>query len=332
MTAPGPLNALSDVPGLQVGHAEDAAARTGVTVIRFNAPMRCAVDLRGGGTATRETGAVSVEATLGIAHAVTLSGGSVFGLAAADEVAAVLSAEGIGYCPLPGTPPVPIVPAASLYDLGNGGGKAWRDTPPYRALARAALADTRGTGCGSLGAGYGAVAGAWLGGLGTASLVMEQGTVAALVAVNAIGSPVMPDGKTLWAWPFERDGEYGGRVPEADAWAGDPLPADIKGGTATPATCIGIVASSVPLDRTALNRIAIMAQDGLARAIRPSHAPFDGDTLFAVCPDESAPPDPALTMRLGSAAADCVARAVGRALWHADAATDRVPAFRNAPV
>lgn len=329
---PGPRNALTDIGGVAVGNAEDAAARTGVTVLGFERAMRCAGDVRGGGPATRETNAVGPEATLGIAHAITLTGGSVFGLAAADEVAAALSARGEGFVPVPGTPPVPIIPAASLYDLANGGAKGWGAEPPYRQLAREALA---GAGddvpCGSVGAGYGATAGAWLGGLGTASVDLGEGVfVGALVAVNSIGSALMPGGTCFWSWPFEIGGEFGGLRPDAEAAITDPLPRDRKGGIAAgQATCIGVVGCSAALDRPALTRMAIMAQDGLARAIRPSHAPFDGDTLFAICPDGPATTDAEQAMRLGSAAADCVARAVARGVWEATAAHENVPAFRS---
>jgi len=231
----------------------------------------------------------------------------------------------------PDAPPVPIVPAASLYDLGNGGAKDWGDQPPYRELALTAL-QTDGAGrVGSVGAGYGAVAGAWLGGLGAASIDLEGTTVAAMVAVNSIGSPVTPDGKALWAWPFERDGEFGALRPSPGMTVPEPVPQDIKGGSA-PATCIGIVAVSRPLARSSLRRIAIMAQDGLARAIRPSHAPLDGDTIFVVCPDKDVESATTYHMEIGSAAADCVARAVGRGVWHADAENERFPAFRRASV
>jgi L-aminopeptidase/D-esterase-like protein len=328
----GPKNSLTDVPGIRVGHAHDAAARTGVSVITFDDAMRCAADVRGGGPATRETNAVGLDATLGIAHGLVLSGGSVFGLAAADEVATILSANGTGFVPVPGTPPVPILPAASLYDLSNGGDKAWGGVPPYRALAsRAFAAASNDAACGSCGAGYGATAGAWLGGLGTASLDMgEGGIVSATIAVNSIGSPIMPDGRSFWSWPFERDGEFGDLRLDFNARAHDPLPDDRKGGIRPgQATCIGVVACSVPLDRPSLARIAIMAQDGLARAIRPSHAPFDGDTIFAICPDETPQVSADDVMRMGSAAADCVARAVARGVWEASAATKTAPAFRN---
>ncbi len=308
---------------LIIGHAHDCAARTGVTVLLpVRGPLTCAVDMRGGGPATRETDAVGPDATLGIAHALVLSGGSVFGLAAADAVAASLSARGTGLALVPDTPPVPIVPAACLYDLNNGGAKDWGETPPYADLARKALADARDTTPnGSAGAGYGAMAGTWRGGFGSVSDTHDGVTVTAHIAVNSIGSPLMPDGETLWAWPFERNGEFGNRHP---GLMNPPpvLPADIKGGGAT-ATCIGAVTVSAPLDRVSLRRIAVMAQDGLARSIRPSHAPFDGDTIFALCPTGSDPQgmsatDPGKTMTFGTLAADCMARAVALGCWDAE--------------
>ena len=302
---------------LRIAHAHDPAVRTGVTVLLPDEPLACAVDMRGGGPATRETDAVGADATLGIAHAIVLSGGSVFGLGAADAVAAHLSAQGVGFALVPETPPVPIVPAACLYDLNNRGAKGWGEQPPYARLAREALGNLAGdTGNGSLGAGYGAMAGAWRGGFGTASASYEGITVTAYLATNAIGSPLMPDGRTFWAWPFERDGEFGGRRPGAME-PPPALPHDIKGAAAT-ATCIGAVVVSVPQSRAALRRIAVMAQDGLARALRPSHAPFDGDTIFALAPQGDAPDDPRATMALGSLAADCVARAVALGCWHAE--------------
>ena len=137
---PASLNLLTDVPGLRVGHAQDAAARTGVTVILPDVPCVCAVDVRGGGPGTRETDALAPDTLVEAVDALVLSGGSVYGLAAADGVAAWLGAQGRGFAlrPAAGVPPSPIVPAAILYDLANGGDKAWGLEPPYRALGIAA--------------------------------------------------------------------------------------------------------------------------------------------------------------------------------------------------
>ncbi len=327
---PGVRNSLTDVSRLLVGNAEDASVRTGVTVVGFDKAMRCVVDVRGGGPATRETNAVGSDATLGVAHAITLSGGSVFGLAAADKIASILSSRKIGVALTQDTPTVPIVPAASLYDLNNGGDKNWGEAPPYRALVREAFSNLSADfSVGSFGAGYGAIAGRYLGGLGSASLNMgDDGVVASLIAVNSIGSPVMPQGDCFWSWPFEFENEFGGLKPSPNAAVREPLPSDIKGRVLPgQATCIGVVATSMPLDRASLMRVAIMSQDGLARAIRPSHAPFDGDTIFAICPDEDAIATPDDVMRIGSAAADCVARAVARGVWSATASTETATAF-----
>ena len=310
------------IRGVRIGHAEDRAARTGTTVAVFDRPMRCAVDVRGGGPATRETDAMGPGGTLGIAHAVVLSGGSVFGLAAADAVAVALSGAGTGFRVREGERAVPLLPAACLYDLP---GAAW-DDPPYAALGREALerAVPGRPPEGSVGAGYGARAGAWRGGLGAAA---GKG-VAALVACNAIGSPLMPGGSCLWAWPFERDGEFGGLRPDPGEAAGQALPADRKGALPGGATSLVLVMVEAALARSALLRVATMAQDGLARALRPSHAPYDGDTVFAVCPDQ-APSEGADVMALGSAAADAVARAVGRGVWRAEAAEGFAPTVRE---
>lgn len=214
MARPGPSNSLSDVAGLSIGCAEDEHALTGVTVIVPDVRAVCAVDVRGGGPGTRETDALAPENLVDAVDALVLSGGSVYGLAAADGVAAAMGAEGRGFglIDLPGVPRSPVIPAAILYDLANGGSKAWNDAPPYNALGRRAYA-ARGktTPLGNVGAGLGAVAGALKGGQGSASIVSQEGfTVAALACVNCWGSTTMPNQRAFWAQPFEIDGEFGG--------------------------------------------------------------------------------------------------------------------------
>lgn len=329
MPSPGPLNALTDVPGITVGNAHDTALRSGVTVIRLGAGMPCTADVGGGGPVTRETTSVAPDTTLRVAHAVVFSGGSVYGLGAGDAVTHALGVEGVGNMPVPGTPVVPVVPGAAIYDLDNGGAKIGAVTP-YPDLARQALAACATTfAVGSAGAGHGAVAGTWRGGLGTASIDLGDGLiVGALAVVNPVGSAVMPGGQCLWAWPFEIGGEYGGRRPAPDAPPVCDLPADLKG-SGTLATTLVLVAVSVPVERVALKRIAAMAQDGLARAIRPIHAPFDGDTLLAVCPEGDAVIDHNRTLVLGAAAGDVVARAIARGVWEADADWPEFPSFRK---
>jgi L-aminopeptidase/D-esterase-like protein len=339
MVQPGPLNALTDVPGVTVGNAQDPVLRSGVTVIRLGGGMLCVADVGGGGPVTRETTSVSTDTTLRGAHAIVFSGGSVYGLAAGDAVTHALAAEGVGYVPVPGTPPVPVVPGAAIYDLDNGGDKTGTGVTPYPELARQALAAAAPEfAIGSAGAGYGAVAGTWRGGLGTASLDLGEGMiVAALAVANPVGSTLMPDGRCFWAWPFEIGAEFGGLRPAADCPSAVGLPQDMKGAALTPtgtlATTLVVVAVSIALERASLKRVAAMAQDGLARAVRPIHAPFDGDSLLAVCPDETVggpvTVDHNRTLVLGTAAGDCVARAVARGVWEADADWPEFPSVRS---
>ncbi|TWB24856.1 L-aminopeptidase/D-esterase-like protein [Nitrospirillum amazonense] len=330
---PGSRNAITDVPGLTVGHATDEGVRSGVTVLLCGGPKGAAgwaggVDVRGGGPGTRETEMLAAENLVGRAHAVVLTGGSVFGLAAADGVVAVLSRRGMGLTLRPGTPAVPLVPAAVLYDLANGGDKDWGLAPPYRDLGmRAVEAAGLDVPQGALGAGRGAMAGLVPGGIGTASLDLGDGlVVGALVAANPLGSVFMPDGRTYWAWPFEIDGEFGGRTPQGPMDASDPVPELSRLGvhrqpTAGANTTIAVVAASADLSTAECKRVAMMAQDGIARAARPAHTPFDGDTVFAVARGPALSMDAgsrwAQVARIGSAAADCLARAIARAVYHA---------------
>lgn len=327
MTAqPGPRNDLTDVVGLAVGCAEDAAARTGVTVIVAKTPALCAVSVAGGGPGTRESDALQAGNLAQTVDAITLAGGSVYGLAAAEGVVAALGAAGRGFQlrDTPGAPRSPIVPAAILYDLANGGDKAWGETPPYRALGMAALAAAGGrVPLGNAGAGYGAAAGALKGGQGSASICTPDGvTVAALACVNAFGSTTMPGGKAFWAWPYEIDREFGGLMPSP---GGGAAPEDWSGTKAAPQpranTTLAVVATDAALRHDDLIRVAQMASAGLARAIRPVFAPFDGDVVFALSTAQRPAPEPALftVARIGALAADCAARAIARGVYEAQA-------------
>jgi L-aminopeptidase/D-esterase-like protein len=323
---PGPKNLITDIAGLKVGHATNEAVRTGVTVLLSESGWTAAVDVRGGGPGTRETDALAPENLVGRAHAVVLAGGSVFGLAAADGVAASLSVQGVGLPWRPGSPPIPIVPCAVLHDLGNGGDKNWGLSPPYRDLGlSASSAAQRDFSLGSLGAGRGALAGVRKGGIGSASLDLQGGLlVGALVAVNSVGSVLMPDGKTYWAWPFELEKEFGGCGPPQSAMdLSNPAPDDARLlaiGRLRPGanTTIAVVACNADLTSVECKRVALMAQDGIARAVRPAHTPFDGDTVFALASAELALDGNLLRAaqigRIGSAAADCLARAIARAV------------------
>jgi L-aminopeptidase/D-esterase-like protein len=325
---PGPRNLITDVAGLKVGHATNEAIRTGVTALLCETGWAAAVDVRGGGPGTRETEALAPENLVGRAHAVVLAGGSVFGLAAADGVAAALSARGIGLQLGPGSPAIPIVPCAVLHDLANGGDKNWGLSPPYCDLGlSSSSAAQHDFALGSVGAGRGALAGMRKGGIGSASLDLQAGlVVGALVAVNSVGSVLMPDGKTFWAWPFELVQEFGGGgPPQSSMDLSDPAPDEARLmaiGRLRPGanTTIAVVACNADLSSVECKRVAMMAQDGIARAVRPAHTPFDGDTVFALASAELSLDGSLLRAaqigRIGSAAADCLARAIARAVHY----------------
>ncbi len=330
MIEPGARNLISDVDGVRVGKAAVRAIITGVTLVLPDAGVVAGVDVRGGAPGTRETDALDPTCLVQRIDALVLSGGSVFGLDAAGGVAAWLAARGRGY-PV-GRFRAPIVPAAILQDLTNGGDKDWGEEPPYRRLgidaAAAAAADFA---LGTAGAGLGARAGRLKGGLGSVSAVGDGIQVGALVAAHPFGEVTLPDGARLWAWPFEQAGELGGQTPPGQLGALDlALPADswLAGHTT-----IGVVATNVTLDKAQARRLAIMAHDGLARAIRPVHTPLDGDTIFAMSTAQVAlaEPTPMALARLGSIAADCVARAVARAVFEADSLGD-MPGYRSLQV
>jgi L-aminopeptidase/D-esterase-like protein len=318
----GARNLITDVAGLKVGQAQDERARSGVTVILPDERAVCAVDVRGGAPGTRETDALAPENLVDAVDAVVLSGGSVYGLASADGAAAWLGARGRGYGLVEGVPPSPVIPAAILFDMANGGDKTWGEEPPYRALGRAAVeAAAVDFALGTAGAGYGAMAGSLKGGVGSASVVSADGiTVGAIVAVNSWGSVVAPDGRTFWATPYEIGAEFGGLGPAGlsaapDDWGLSKAPA---GGMNTTIAC---VATDVALTPAQAKRVAVMAQDGLSRAIRPAHAPFDGDVVFALSTGRRPLDEPAnyTLARIGALAADCLARAIARAAFEATA-------------
>ena len=332
MAEPGPRNLITDVPGLLVGQAEDEAGSTGTTVILCEAPAVAAVDVRGGAPGSRETELLDPAALVQHVDAIVLSGGSAFGLDAAGGVMEGLAAMGRGF--LVRDVRVPIVPAAILFDLGFAGRRHWSGEPPYRRLGREALAAAgRDFRLGNAGAGLGAKAGRLKGGIGSASLrLADQRVVGAIVAVNSWGSTVRPDCGRFWASEQALTGEI---EPQPGLPAG-PLDANDFSACAAGApaaniganTTIAVVASNAPLDKSGCRRLAIMAQDGLAQAIRPAHTPFDGDTVFALATGEAGEVDPAMLARLGSAAASCLARAIMRAVTQA-APLGGLPSWRQ---
>ena len=325
MARPGSYNSLGDVQGLSIGCAEDAKALTGVTVIVPDERAVCAAEILGGGPGTRETDALASKNLVDAVDAVVLAGGSVYGLGAADGVAAAMGAEGRGFAliDLPGVPRSPVIPAAILYDLANGGDKTWGDAPPYAALGKRAYATrSREVKLGNFGAGLGAKAGALKGGQGSASIVTHDGfTIAALACVNAFGSTTMPGSRAFWAHPFEIGAEFGGVKPDANIsvdaedWSGSKLAAAPR--TNTTIACVAIDADLTPSET---KRIAQMASAGLARAVRPVFAPFDGDVVFVIATAQRRTPEPRplAIARFGAAAADCLARAIARGVYAAE--------------
>ncbi|MDB5371817.1 MAG: L-aminopeptidase/D-esterase, partial [Belnapia sp.] len=287
MIRTGPRNLITDVEGILVGNAGDHALRSGTTVILPAKRCAATADIRGGAPGTLNIQALDPASFDNRVDAIVLSGGSMHGLDAAGAVVAALAASGRGVAF--GGAVVPVVPAAILFDLTNGGDKGWLaadGASPYPALGRAALAAAGlEFALGNAGAGLGARAGSLKGGLGSASLVTADGLqVGALVAVNSFGSTVMPGTDRFWAWPFEMDDEFGGLGPPPAGWRGVPEMPLPPGSALNPManTTLAVVAVNVALEAGALQRLAIMAQDGLARSIRPIHTPFDGDSVFAL--------------------------------------------------
>jgi L-aminopeptidase/D-esterase-like protein len=314
-------NLITDIPGIRVGHADDARLASGVTAIVFDKPVVAAIDARGGGPGTREDAALDLANTVERIDGIALSGGSAFGLDAGGGVQARLAEEGRGFVVRDAV--IPIVPGAICFDLLNGGDKAWGRFPPYRYLGfRAAAAAADDFGLGSVGAGMGATTATFKGGLGSASAKTQSGiTVGALAVVNAVGSVTIGDGPWFWAAPFEQNGEFGGRgLPPS--FSPDMLAMRIKGGpTATTAesTTLAVVATDAVLTKPQAKRLAMIAQTGMARAIYPVHAPLDGDVLFAAATCER-PIDPLVGLtELGMVAANVLARAIARGVFNATA-------------
>jgi len=312
-------NLLTDIAGVRVGHADDARLASGVTAVVFDKPAVAAIDVRGGGPGTREDALLHLDNAVDRIDAIALAGGSAFGLDAGGGVQARLAEQGRGL--VVGGAVIPIVPGAIVFDLLNGGDKAWGRFPPYRDLGYvAASAASVDFALGSVGAGLGATTANFKGGVGSASAVTSGGvTVAALAVVNAVGSVTIGNGPWFWAAPFEVGGEYGGRGMPA-SFTPDMLAMRIKGGaTATENTTLVVVATDATLTKPQARRLAMIAHTGCARAIYPVHAPHDGDLLFAAAMGER-PIDPLAGLtELGMVAANVVARAIARGVYTATA-------------
>jgi D-aminopeptidase len=315
---PGPRNLITDVDGLLVGNAEDARLRSGVTVVLGDRPFVASVDVRGGAPGSRETELLDPAALVERVDAIVLSGGSAFGLDTAAGAMDWLAENGRGFEVRDMR--VPIVPAAILFDLLSGGDKNWGRYPPYRELGYAATAGAATDfALGSVGAGLGATTVDLKGGIGSASARTRDGTtVGALAAVNAAGSAVISGGPHFWAAPYEGDAEFGGHGQPSSV-PPQSLSFKTKGQPGENTTLV-VVATDAILTKTQARRLAIMAQDGMARALRPVHTPLDGDIVFVGATGMRALADPMFSLsELGALAADVVARAIARGVYEAQA-------------
>lgn len=332
MSENGTDNALTDIPGISVGHYTSREAASGVTVILAPEGAVAGVDVRGSAPGTRETDLLDPMNLVEKVQAVVLTGGSVYGLASVDGVVRWLASKSLGF-PLAEGQVAPIVPAAALFDLGRGSDFVPPVGPEWGHRACAAAGDGP-VPVGSVGAGTGALAGGIKGGLGTASEFLENGlTVAAIVAVNSLGTVVNPRTGRPWEIDLEMNGEFGAqgrrdvRLPDVETLA---PPSN---------TTIGVVATDARLNKAQARKIAQMAHDGLARAIRPAHTMFDGDTIFCLATGRKplpelkgffAAPQAQSLNELGRAAADCLTRAIIRAVLEADG-LGKMRAFRDLP-
>jgi L-aminopeptidase/D-esterase-like protein len=330
---------ITDVSGILVGHHhrldDDAALGTGwacgTTVVLTPPGTVGGVDVRGGAPGSRETDLLDPASSVRYVDAVVLTGGSAYGLAAADGVMQWLEQHDRGVVMDGGL--VPIVPSAVIFDLPVGG---WQCRPTAEFGFAAAEAAGVDVAVGNVGAGVGARAGALKGGLGTASITLEDigVTVGAVVAVNSAGN--IADPQTGLPWPADQIAEFGLVPPPADQIAAfaarDAEPSPLN-------TTIAVVATDAALSKAACKRMAIAAQDGLARTMRPSHTPLDGDTVFALAtgavevqPASDTPaamsPETKLLTAVGAAAADCLACAVVVAVLAAESIAG-IPTYRQ---
>lgn len=316
-------NLITDVAGLRVGNAHDAALASGVTVALFDGPAVASYSVMGGAPGTRDTDLLEPDKVVSCVNAIVLSGGSAFGLDAASGVQAYLRERGIGFAVGPAI--VPLVPQAITFDLNNGGDKDWGRYPPYREMGyEAAQKADLHFDLGTAGGGYGATTVDLKGGLGSASAVTTSGhTVGALVIVNALASTLIGNGPHFWAGAFEENAEFGGLglpgriTPEMRRldWKGraqEKMPPI--------STTIALVATDAVLTKAQAKRLAIVAHDGLARGLRFAHALYDGDTIFSAATGRKPLKDEGGDLiEIGAAAADCLTRAIARGVYEATA-------------
>lgn len=318
--------AITDVPGVLVGHAHDPMALTGCTVVLTTAGAVGGVDVRGGAPGTRETDLLNPSASITIVHAIALCGGSAFGLAAATGVMDWLQERDIGYATQ--IRKIPIVPAAVIFDLGLGRADRWADAAMGYA-ACAAAGSSVAEGC--VGVGSGATVGKLLGmqgavksGVGTWSETLADGTVIGALAVcNAVGDVYREASEQIIAGARDpQSGRFANTMALLRVPAFQSAMSALMGGENT---TLAVVATDALLTKAEATKLAQMAQDALPRMIRPVHTPFDGDTVFALSTGRRTSQHLAI---LGAVAADVLARAIARCLLTATRAGD-LPAARD---
>jgi len=333
----GQRNLISDVDGILVGNISDERLKSGVTAVVCETPTIASVHVMGGAPGTRETDLLSPENVVEEVDGLVLSGGSAFGLDAASGAQAAMRELGRGF--EIGPHRVPIVPAAILFDLMNGGDKDWGRYAPYREMGYEAVKVAgRDFELGTQGAGTGALTAVCKGGLGSASSVITLGdgnkiTIGALVAANPLGSTLVGDTSNFWAAPFEQGKEFGGRG------VAEPFPDDsdelrikhrdmLQSGTNT---TIAVIATDACLSKAQAKRLAVAAHDGFARAIWPSHTPLDGDLVFALATGRSnVVPTLDQYIDLGAVASSTMSRAIARGIYEARPAdNDLLPAWQE---
>ncbi len=303
----GPSNSITDIDGFLVGNAHDEKLKSGVTVLTRSTSFRASVSILGGAPGTKETDLLSPDKIVDNIDGIVLSGGSAFGLDASSGVMDCLKNQNRGFDT--GSIKVPIVPSAILFDLKNGGFKDWKINP-YRDLGKNAFLNVSETvEIGSVGAGCGATTSVVKGGLGTASFFYgDRVKVGAIVAVNSVGSPCFPRTNILYSDFYGANKEHLEKPPTISLINSTKL---LNG----EATTLGIICTNLNFNKSDLNRIATAAHSGIARAIEPSHTPFDGDIIFSATsgtqPIDSKDKDLMLVCQLSAL---CITQAVGSAV------------------
>lgn len=323
----GPKNLITDVPGLLVGNAQDDVLKSGTTVVLADEPFTASVHVMGGAPGARETDLLAPDKSVAAVDALVLSGGSAYGLDACSGVVDGLRAAGRGF--QVGRATIPLVPGAILFDLLNGGDKEWLENP-YRILGRQAFdAASETFSLGTAGAGTGAMSAMLKGGLGSASLVLPDGsTVGALVAANPVGAVTTPGDRHFYAAPFELNAEFGGLGPDPASGLGLSLESrKVVAMSQRANTTIAIIATDATLTKAECQRVAVAAHDGIGRATVPAHTPMDGDLVFALTTADKPAGDVSL---IGHAASLCLARAIARAVYEATPnPNDLLPCWRT---